>query len=72
MENRDIISAIREFAEMSDFEFYEKYLADASMEELAEFCREFPEFLEDDNADGDISEPDMERLLEKIKKKIGI
>ncbi len=39
--------------EMSDLDFYEEFLADAPLEEQAEFCREFPEFLEEEAAGGD-------------------
>ncbi len=72
MKKRDAFSAIKELAGMTDYEFFEKYLADASTEELAEFCREFPGFLEDGKTDVDISGADTEKLLEEIKKKIGI
>lgn len=39
---------LQEWAEMSDMEFYFRYLSDAGVEELTEFLEMFPEFLEDD------------------------
>lgn len=40
---------IEEFIEMDDMEFFEKHLADASIEELAVFLEEFPEFLNEES-----------------------
>ncbi len=45
-----------ELMEMSDLDFYDKFLADAPFEEQAEFFREFPEFLEKDAEEGDGTE----------------
>ncbi len=42
-----------ELMKMSDLDFYDEFLADASFEEQAEFFREFPEFLEEEAAEGD-------------------
>ena len=42
-----------ELMKMSDLDFYDEFLADAPLEEQAEFFREFPEFLEKEAADGD-------------------
>lgn len=39
--------SIKELIQMSDMEFYEKYLADLSLEEQAEFLQRFPEFLKE-------------------------
>lgn len=41
-----------EFCLCSDFEFYEKYLADLPLEEQAVFMKVFPEFLLEDNVNG--------------------
>lgn len=48
--------------ELSDEDFYEQFLADASLEELAAFLEEFPDFMED----GEMYEVDAEKILQKI------
>lgn len=57
---------IREFATMTDFEFYEKYLADATLEEQAAFMKEFPEFLKA----APVEEIDAEEMLRKIMERV--
>lgn len=39
-----------DFFNMTDLEFYERYLADSSLEEQAAFMKEFPDFLNEDNS----------------------
>lgn len=50
----------------TDEEFYEKFLADVPLEELAAFLKEFPDFMED----GDEFDMNDEELLQKIQEKI--
>lgn len=69
MINTEAASRIRNFLEMTDLDFYNRYLRDASLEELAEFCREFPGF--PGTNVGDIP-ADTEDMLVEIKKKLGI
>ena len=56
----------------SDIDFYEEYLADASLEEQAEFMKKFPEFLEEKDISKDsLDDKKMfEELLEKIREEI--
>ena len=42
------VEKILDFAFSSDIEFYEKHLADLSLEEQAAFMEEFPDFLSGD------------------------
>ena len=71
MGESNALANLKEFAEMSDLEFYERFLEDAPLEELAEFCREFPDFLEDAReADQEYGDLDSERMLAKIMQKI--
>lgn len=43
--SEEAIGGISELIHMSDMEFYEKYVADAPLEEQKRFLEEFPEFL---------------------------
>lgn len=56
------MNKILELAKMSDEAFFEQYLSDLSVEELAAFMEEFPEFLTDKTEEV----PDRE-LFERIK-----
>ena len=56
---------------MSDLEFYERYLADLTLEEQAAFMDEFPEFLSGEEVGKDMGFKDDElfqRVLETIKR----
>lgn len=46
----------------TDEEFYEKFLADAPLEEVAAFLEEFPDFMED----GEEFDMNDEELLKKV------
>ena len=72
MWNETALLRLKRLAEMSDLEFYEKYLEDASFEDLAEFCKEFPEFLEEDAkaAAREYANMDFEKMLTEVKQKI--
>lgn len=50
----------------TDEEFLEKYLADASLEELAAFMKEFPDFMECEEASEDDKEM-LKVIMEKAK-----
>ena len=56
---------------MSDLEFYKKYLENASFEDLAEFCKEFPGFLEEDAkaVAGEYTNKELSKMLAEIKRK---
>lgn len=59
------------FCGMSDLEFYERYLADLTLEEQAAFMDEFPEFLSGEEVGEDMGFKDDElfqRVLETIKR----
>lgn len=60
---------IKELIQMSDEEFYEKYLADMSLEEQAAFFEEFPEFLKETplqcKAEEDRLYQRIQRILER-------
>ena len=43
--NEEQRKRLLDFCGMTDLEFYEKYLADLTLEEQATFMNEFPEFL---------------------------
>lgn len=57
---------IKQFAGMTDLEFYEKYVANASLQEQAEFLNEFPEFMMEDKAEGDAEGRRNHRKSEKV------
>lgn len=46
--NEEQRKRFEEFIQMDDMEYFEKHLADASVEELAAFLKEFPEFMSDE------------------------
>lgn len=46
--NEEQVKRFEEFMKMDDMEYFEKYLADASVEELAAFLEEFPEFMSEE------------------------
>ncbi len=73
MWNEAALLRLKKFAEMSDLEFYEKYLENASFEDFAEFCKEFPGFLEEDakTVGREYTNMDFEKMLMEIKRKIG-
>ena len=52
---------------MSDAEFFQKYLDDAPLEELAEFLREFPDFLNDSPYR---EKAELEGLYRRIERKL--
>lgn len=59
---------IREFATMSDWDFYEKYLADAPLEEQAAFMNEFPDFLEcREVIEGIDTDEMLRKIMERVK-----
>lgn len=58
------------FLGMSDFEFYDKFVADALLEVQTEFMNEFPEFLSGDEAKADIG-LDNDEIYQGIMRQIG-
>lgn len=56
-----------EFCFCSDFEFYEKYLADLPLEEQAVFMKEFPDFLQEDdvNSKNELLEDQVYQTIQK-------
>lgn len=52
------MNKVLELMKMTDEGFFDQYLADASLEELAAFMKKFPEFLETEEK----PEPDPELL----------
>ena len=48
------VENILDFAFSSDIEFYEKHLADLSLEEQAAFMEEFPDFLNNRKEESDL------------------
>lgn len=59
------MNKVLELIKMTDEGFFDQYLADASLEELADFMKEFPEFMEDEETD----QMDKE-LFERIEAQI--
>lgn len=59
------MNKVLELIKMTDEQFFDQYLSDASLEELAGFLKEFPDFLEGEEP----VQPDDE-LFEKIKEEI--
>ena len=72
MDAHRALESLRRFAEMTDLEFYEEFLEDASLEELGEFCREFPDFLEEDarKANEELMDIDSDAMFTQIKDKL--
>lgn len=61
--------SIEELIQMSDEEFYEKHLADLSLEEQAAFFTEFPDFLrEEPIADEAGTDKVYQELAMRLKK----
>ncbi len=56
---------IIEWIQMSDEDFYEKYLAKLSLEEQAAFLEEFPDFLKEEPLE---YEAEKDEIYKKIKK----
>ena len=50
-----------EFIRMDDFDFYSKYISHLSLKEQADFFKQFPDFLMEDNPD-----PKFETIKEEI------
>ena len=68
--NEDQAKRLLDFCGMTDLEFYEKYLAQLTLEEQAAFMDEFPEFLNGEPVKDDTGLKDDElfqRILETIK-----
>lgn len=59
------MNKVLELIKMTDEGFFDQYLSDASLEELADFMKEFPEFMEDEETD----QMDKE-LFERIEAQI--
>lgn len=55
-----------DFFNMTDFEFYERYLADLPLEEQAAFMEEFPEFLDDDKDVFDTNTDMFKWIMEEV------
>ena len=69
--NEEQRKRLLDFFGMTDLEFYERYLADLTLEEQAAFMDEFPEFLSVEEAGEDMGLKDDElfqRVLETIKR----
>ena len=54
--NEDQAKRLLDFCGMTDLEFYERYLAQLTLEEQAAFMDEFPEFMECEKAPKDDKE----------------
>ena len=63
---KEQMKRLYEFATMTDFEFYDKYLGDAFLEEQAAFMKEFPEFMSGER----VEDIDADEIFWKIKEKI--
>ena len=59
---------LRDLIEMSDEEYYEKFLADIPLEEAAAFMEEFPGFMEEEITDDTDSGELWKKILEQIQK----
>lgn len=59
---------IKELIQMSDLEFYEKYLAGLPLEEQAAFFEEFPEFLKAEPLE---YEAENDVIYQKVRQRIG-
>ena len=69
--NEEQRKRLLDFCGMTDLEFYERYLADLTLEEQAAFMDEFPEFLSGEEVGEDMGLKDDElfqRVLETIKR----
>lgn len=58
---------LKEFIDMSDVEFYEKFVINALLEEQAAFMQEFPEFMKADPMIGSLEE---DEIFQKIKREL--
>lgn len=64
------LSRLIRFFKMSDYEFYDEYIADAPLEEQAEFMNEFPEFMSGDGAKKHI-DFENDEMYQEIMRQVG-
>lgn len=64
------LNRLLRFFRMSDYEYYDKYIADAPLEEQAELMNEFPEFMSGEGVNRHI-DFENDEMFQKIMRRVG-